>query len=432
MSQNESYPNSSDALYLTPDIPAGQLPPFLAQAISVAGTPVERDMLLLGALTAVSYALPQVRFLYGKPVRKYYPNLMVAVVAPAASGKGVLGYSAKLLQPIQDKLAESGRLAIIPPKTTSSSFIDLLEANGGTAFMLATEIDELTKAWKKGNGDYSTMFRQSFEHEAFRSARKLGPYESIVQVVKEPHLSVIISGTPKQLKPLLGSGENGLASRFLPYIVTESPEFNMDVYVSDEREAEELENPVYESLAKELYRRWEWLSYQQNTLFWKFTEAQWEELGSFFADHHALRELLSPGPDAYASMVKRLSVSAHRIGAVLSALRLEIGSVLPEKVYCSDEDFRTVMSLMDKLIYHGGAMVEMLSEDVPVASPMPSRTEEKMDELLEMLPERFTTADAKRCGEQLGMAERTVTMRLNELVNNKLVARLSLGRYKRR
>lgn len=76
--------------------------------------------------------------------------------------------------------------------------------------------------------------------------------------------------------------------------------------------------------------------------------------------------------------------------------------------------------------------MEMLSEDVPVVPSMPSRTEEKMDELLEMLPERFTTADAKRCGEQLGMAERTVTLRLNELVNNKLVARLSLGRYKRR
>ena len=93
-------------LYPTFEIASGQLPLFLERAISIASTPEQKDMLLLSTLSAVSYALPHIRFLYGDPMRDYFVNLMVAVIAPAASGKGVLSYC-RLSSPLTRRRALS-------------------------------------------------------------------------------------------------------------------------------------------------------------------------------------------------------------------------------------------------------------------------------------------------------------------------------------
>ena len=65
----------TDDLYITPNLQPGQLPEQLQRAISVADEPSQRDMLLLGTLTAVSYALPRVRILHGQPQHSYYQGI---------------------------------------------------------------------------------------------------------------------------------------------------------------------------------------------------------------------------------------------------------------------------------------------------------------------------------------------------------------------
>ena len=267
--------NPDSVLYPTSEIPAGQLPPFLERAISVASTPEQKDMLLLSTLSAVSYAMPHVRFLYGDPMRDYFVNLMVAVIAPAASGKGVLSNSEKLLEPIDNFLRSRGKQAILSADTSSRAFFDVLEANGNTGFILETEIDELANTWKQKNNNYSTLLRKCFEHETLRVSRMAGPKGIISKEIRQPHISMIISGTPRQLAPLMGTGENGLASRFMAYIIKRAPEFNMNVYVSDEREAAHAENPVFEQLSQELFERWQYLSGLSRNLYWKLRPEQW-------------------------------------------------------------------------------------------------------------------------------------------------------------
>ena len=61
-------------------------------------------------------------------------------------------------------------------------------------------------------------------------------------------------------------------------------------------------------------------------------------------------------------------------------------------------------------------MVEMHSEDVPVVLSMLGKTEDKMDELLEILPDRMATREAVSCGAQWGMAERISKMKLKQLM----------------
>ena len=57
----------SDDLYITPNLQPGQLPEQLERAISVTDIPSQQDMILLGALSMISYATPRMRILHGNP-----------------------------------------------------------------------------------------------------------------------------------------------------------------------------------------------------------------------------------------------------------------------------------------------------------------------------------------------------------------------------
>ena len=388
-------------------------------------------MLLLSTLSAVSYALPHVRFLYGDPMRDYFVNLMVAVIAPAASGKGVLSYSEKLLEPIDDYLKSRGKQAIFSADASSRAFFDVLEENNSTGFILETEIDELANTWKQKNNNYSTLLRKSFEHETLRVSRMHGPKGTVNKEVRQPHISMIISGTPKQLAPLMGTGENGLASRFMAYIIKRAPEFNMNVYVSDEREAEHADNPVFEQLGQELLERWKYLSGLSRNIYWKLSPEQWQQLGEFFEAHHALRDIFSYAPEAYAAMVKRFSVSIQRIGAILAALRLDPEAPAPDKMYCCDEDFKTLVTLADTLIYHSAAMVNMLNEPHTPESAEPIHRNTKASNLLDLLPAEFTTSEANEIAESQNITKDTVKYRLKQWLDEKKIKRKGIGKYRK-
>lgn len=62
----------------------------------------ERDMFLIGCLVAISGCLPNVYGIYDQ--RTVYPNLYAMIIAPPASGKGVVADSIKYIQPIKDYL----------------------------------------------------------------------------------------------------------------------------------------------------------------------------------------------------------------------------------------------------------------------------------------------------------------------------------------
>ena len=334
-----------------------------------------------------------------------------------------------MLEPIDDYLRSRGKQAIFSADASSRAFFDILEENNSTGFILETEIDELANTWKQKNNNYSTLLRKSFEHETLRVARMAGPKGTMNKEIRQPHISMIISGTPKQLAPLMGTGENGLASRFMAYIIKRAPEFNMNVYVSDEREAEHADNPVFEQLGQELLERWKYLSGLSRNIYWKLSPEQWQQLGEFFEAHHALRDIFSYAPEAYAAMVKRFSVSIQRIGAILAALRLDPEAAAPDKMYCCEEDFKTLVTLADTLIYHSAAMVNMLNEPHTPESAEPIHRNTKAAGLFDLLPDRFTTAEAVEIGKELELKEVTVKTRLVEWVKEKRLKRPKIGQY---
>ena len=453
------FVSPSEDLYLTTNIPEGSLPEFLTKALSVTDEPSQQDMLLLGTLTAASYATPHLRILHGQPQHSYYPNLMSLVVAPPAAGKGVLNYTRRLMAPIQDRLRRLGMTAIIPANSSSAAFLDLLALNNGAGLMVETEMDVLSQIWKADYGNYSYLFRQAFEHETLRRARKAGGNKLSYTEIPNPRLSAILSGTPNQLKPLLVSRDNGLASRFIPYMVDEIVPFDRRALRNGDHVEENGALTVFDELGKELLQRFEYLSRQEKDLLWSLTDEQSEQLGDLFDDGYRLALEEMNLPTSFDATVKRLAVIIKRIGAILTFLRMDIpnseetpnsctftlntkadslnssnslSSSSPSVLYCNDEDFKTLIMLAEKLMRHAALMMLMLPDDsenplpAQIASP---RIAEQQDDLLSRLPVKFTTAEAIEEGKKLDKSERTIADWIKAHLKDKKIARIDKGLY---
>ena len=429
------------AEYLCVGLHEGQLPKFLEEAVRVTDLAHQQDMLLLACLSAASYALPNIKFLHNMGSKEYYPNLMVVVVAPPASGKGMMENANRLIDPIDRFLKMVGMRAQVSASSNEVNFFESLMECGGNGFMLATEINQLSKEFKK-DGGYSTLFRQAFEHEAWSRTRYRGG-KRIHFELDEPKLSVVLSGTEDQLIPLLEKGENGLASRFLPYIVENVMLFDERVVTHGDRYNENGAKVVFERLAQELFARWNWLRAQEKEHLWSWTEEQAVLFGKLIKEAERLMldrvgqkpkaeqpELLK----ALMAMEHRMAVTLERIGLTLSLLRVKVGSELPDVIYCQDIDFATVVSMGEKLFLHAFKLTEKLMEKGPHGVQLleaRADAKERMEELLAKLPQRFQFAKIKCLTEELKITERTLNRYMDELVEAKRIVRLSKGNYKK-
>ena len=433
MNDFKTFPVPTDDLYITPNLQPGQLPEQLERAISVTDIPSQQDMILLGALSVISYATPRMRILHGNPQHAYYPNLMALVVAPPAAGKGILNYTKKLVQPIHDELLRHMSAAFIPANSSSAAFLDLLSHNGGQGVMFETEMDVLSQVWKHDFGNYSHLLRQVFEHETVSRSRKGRNGEVLYVEVPEPRLSVLLSGTMNQLKPLLGNRDNGLASRFMPYLVQDIVPFDPRAFAHGDKQQENSAQTIFHELGQDLFRRWKWLSAQMQDITWSFTDEQAAIMANLFDDGYRLAFEGMQLPISFDPAYKRMAVTVKRIGAVLSLLRMDVEKDAPEILYCSDDDFRILVTLAEKLLRHAALMTLLLPEE---EQTLPTQLTDKLaerhaKELLDKLGAEFTTGEAYDAGDSLEMGKSTVKDHLSFALENKLIERLERGKYRK-
>ena len=94
----------------SPYIPEGifpHLPNFLTEALRPARNKREQDILLLGILINLSGCLPKVRIIFDQ--RPFSPHLYLLVIAPPASGKGLLSLAGMLPEGINNYLKEENK-----------------------------------------------------------------------------------------------------------------------------------------------------------------------------------------------------------------------------------------------------------------------------------------------------------------------------------
>ena len=407
---------------ITTHLRQGQLPWQVAKAISITPEGEMRDMLLLSVLTNCAYALPAMRMYHGFPHHVYGPELMTMVLAPAASGKGIMNYGKRLLQGIEN---EHGEFIYLPANTSSAALMSYLKMLKGRGIMMATEIDTLSKALGSTTGGFSDTLRCMFEHETISKLRKGN--EELIEI-PDPHFAVLISGTYNQLKPLIKSRENGLMSRFACYVVKESQDFDDRVWLADETGSVPEDLVLYEQLSHEISLRYDWMRQAKRSCYFYLTDAQRKAITRMFRGmHDTLRPALG---NEFDSILKRMPVIMKRVGMILSGFRLDMTQPLPERVVCSEDDFETLILIGHKLLLHATMMYQMLPKS---KDAVPGEIGQSLiqKQFFQMLPADFTKQDAVKMAEVLGVNNKTIEYWLSKYVNNGELQRIMNGKYQK-
>ena len=407
-------------LLITPHLTAGQLPTQLEQALSVAQEGEMRDMLLLSLLTNCAYALPAMRMLHGRPHHTYSPELLTMIVAPAASGKGIMNYGRLLLQAIE---GSNGKQVYIPANSSASALIKVMDEYDGRGIVFATEMDTLTQTLRAAYGKFGDLVRCIFEHETVSQLRRQN--NEFIEI-RNPRIAMLLSGTPNQVAPLLRNRENGLMSRFGCYVVNSRMDFDDHVWDVEEEGNMPREAVLYDRLATKLADRYWWMETAGHECYFYLTDAQLKTIKRMFRSEYDTYS--QEFGDLFDATLKRMPVIMKRIGMILTGLRLDTTKPLPARVVCSEEDFQTMLLIGHKLLMHAAMVFQMMPE--LKITPMGEIGGNMLQrQFFQMLPTDFTKQEAIQQAQVLGVNQRTMERWLVKLIQSSNIQHVAHGEY---
>ena len=421
------------------------LPPPLKEACNVFKGR-ERDVFFTSALSVISGGLHNVSGLYSN--NKIYPNLFSIIIAPPASGKGVMKYSKQLGDCYHDFLLNQSRedlkeykkekrvfdlklkkaktdkeiealiepekpkfkMFFIPGNISSAMITKQLEYNDGMGCICETEADALTNALKQEWGNFSEIIRKGFEAELISQSRKTD-LEYIE--IKEPKFSLALTGTPNQLDLLMTSVQDGLFSRVLFYSFNAAPIWKTTYTSGLSRSNKE----IFEDYSAALCDKFKTSSAQKFAM----TQEQGLKLDITF------NELLIHNTALYdedaSSTIKRLGLMCYKVAMTLSAIRSD-----NTEITCNEDDFNTALYLIkDVYLIHGINMLNRITK--------PSKGLNTTQTSLYNWIETKGTFKRFEISEQaipLGLKDRTLSDILKRFIELELIEKVSHGVYTKR
>ena len=419
------------------------LPPFLDRVVKSAISPSDRDILLTGSLSVLSATLSKVCGVYDE--RIVYPNLYLFVSADAGMGKGALTLCRELVSPINAELhaiskqlmaeCENSkerkvpmRTLIIPANSSASAFINTLSDNDGVGLMFETEGDTLTQTLKSDYGNYSDTLRKAFHHEPVSLCRRKD--REFIEL-DCPKLSVVLAGTPGQVRSLIQDSENGLLSRFMFFNVKFEKNIRNVFAVTDIQKSK-----------TEVFRQ---LGEQYKELSGKIQrEASAYEIGipplmhGHFMEHYNRlnNECCEAIGNRMQGVVRRNGLIAFRIMMILSIIRHMTDSYyhpMPEglslRLECSDEDYHTALIITETLLHHSAYMFRQLEK--PASSVLANGRNDRRELLYSMLPRSFTKQEYLSLVRLLGFSESTCNKWIDRYVAEDLLHHCGHSKYEK-
>jgi len=376
---------SEETIFNTPQIPMNvyeKLPEILKESTEMFRDAIEKDIFLIGAITVLSGCLPNIMGIYfDEPVSAH---LYAFITAPAGSGKGKLKWakyfgikihktiveqSLKLKEEYEREMEEYNNLSrnqrqgvekpqkpkrkmfYIPANSSASAFIQALADNDFKGIIFETEADTLSATLKQDWGNFSDVLRKAFHHESTNMFRRKDN-EHIE--VEDPHLAIVLSGTPKQVHNMMPDVENGLFSRFLYYAFEDFADFK-NPFISYQNKNytaffEEQGNKIFE-----LYRE---LNSLPKPVRFNFTYDQGQNFTLQFNTMYKRNRMLL-GND-FSANSRRLGLITFRIAMVLSSLRIMETGDFSEQILCNETDFQTSLQIAFTLEKHAIAVFRNL------------------------------------------------------------------------
>jgi len=352
MIKNLNLTEVQEDLRIVEHLDCNSLPESVQQMIGLAATPEERDIILMATLTAASACVPNLYFTYGPTGKKYYANLQCFILAAAASGKGIANQALEMVRVLDEQYP-----MLIAGDSTLAAFYKALEDQNGCGYMHESEGSVITDIWKNAAANYNTALRKAAEHEPISRNRVKGASE-----IKNPRLSMLLTGTFGQYKALVPSVENGYFSRLLTVVIPGANGFDKR-YVSSKG----TQSAVPKIVGQRLLRTYAALK-EGGEREWSLTDAQKERLGEHLeTEYGTLIGLLG---DNFHSAVIRMAVQIERIAMILSAMRGNFSE-------CTDDDYETAEFIGNKLLLHMASAYRMIDGDaqdvVPEIKPIDQR-----------------------------------------------------------
>lgn len=455
MLKNLNWMEGQEDLRIVEHLEMQKLPESVQQMISLASTPEEQDIILMATLAAASACVPNLYFTYGPTGKKYSANLQCFILAAAASGKGIANQALEMVRVIDERYP-----MLIAGDSTLPAFYKALEEQGGCGYMHESEGSVITDIWKNSAANYNTALRKAAEHEPISRNRVKGASE-----IKNPRLSMLLTGTFGQYKALVPSVENGYFSRLLTVVIRGTNPFDKR-YVSSKGG----QSVIPKQVGLRLLRTYEQLM-NAGEREWSLTDAQKERLGEHLeTEYGTLIGLLG---DNFHSAVVRMAVQIERMAMVLSAMRLEpsaishqhsaflctekpsaisrqpSGEEKPESNsgatdeghriqslqtdkgwFCTDEDFETAEIIGNKLLLHMAAAYRMIDGDaqevVPEIKPLDQRKV-----LFEQLKPEYKLQELITEAKSQGISRATVIRWNDAWQEQGMVSKIEYGHYRK-
>ncbi len=374
-----------EIIFKTPQIDAEvyeNLPQILKESADLFQNPIEKDVFLIGAITTLSGCLPNIEGIYFD--EPYSAHLYAFITAPAGSGKGKLKWTKFFGQLIHKTIVEQSgteketyemimeqynnmtknerknvekpkapkhKMFFIPANSSASAFIQALADNDFKGILFETEADTLAGTLKQDWGNFSDVLRKAFHHESTNMFRRKDN-EHIE--VEDPHLAIMLSGTPKQVHNMMPDVENGLFSRFLFYAFEDYSDFK-NPFISH-RPVNYVE--FFQNQGKRMFELYQKLNKLHKPIRFSLTEEQGH---TFTEDFNTLykRNRLLLGNDFNANS-RRLGLITFRMAMILSALRAFEQELPLDNLVCNSTDYQTALSLAFTLEKHAIAVYQNL------------------------------------------------------------------------
>lgn len=376
----------------------------------------KRDFFLMSLLTSISGGLKNVCGRYGDKIP--YTNLFTFIVAPAASGKGIMNKAKDLCDLYDKKLREEHRLGglFIGGNTSLSRLIEIVAVNGGTGVMFESEADTVSNTFKQEWGDYSSFLRKSFENEMEQLSRKTNDEHTVLY---DNRIAVLLSGTPNQIARLLKSSEDGLFSRFMFVIDKSEPKWKSQ---RPDFTAVDKQQEVEGNLRLNLLNIFNY--YKENDLEVRLSDDTWDEQDKIFSK--LVDESNLNGYDDESSVIFRLGMIFFKICMILTALEEYQKIDENEIVYCSEKNAKIAMEICLLSYKNSVSILEQFQKNLNI----PKKDNDLF--FFNQLPNSFTRSEAVDLGKNsVNLSERAIDSKLKKWLKEGVLIQKKRGEYEK-
>lgn len=417
---------------LTPEI-YSNLPYILKESCDMFQNATEKDVFLIGAIAVISGCLPNIEGIYFDEPNS--AHLYAFVTAPAGSGKGKMKWAKFFGQTIHEQMVDDSKkqrdiyqskleeyhnlskndrqnvekpeeppkqMFYIPANSSSSAFIQALSDNNFRGVVFETEADTLTATFKQEWGNFSDVLRKAFHHESTSMFRRK---DNEFIEIKNPHIAIALSGTPRQVHSMMPDVENGLFSRFLFYAFEDNSDFK-NPFISHQPLNY---SDFFKSKGSDIYSLFRQLQRLKFPISFQLTMEQGREFTTIFNSMLSRNKLLL-GNDFDAN-IKRLGLITFRIAMVLSAMRIMEDGEISNPMICTDTDFNTAMAIATTLEKHAIAVFKNLPSNELNGTKL---------KFFEGLPDQFNRQDYLKVADSMGLNHKTAEKYIGQFKTNLL------------